>query len=421
MEIPAEKVSEELTNVLNELRRSIKIDGFRPGKIPTSVLFMRFGKEIRNQVAETLIENSLHKVIADNGLELAGQPEFGEIKIAEHEPFVYEVTFEVVPQIDVSGYRGVKVERSRVEVGDRDIAESLERVRQSQATWEVVSDRAAGENDQVFGKLTLSENGKPVPGWINRNMTVTIGENTVFPDSEFERKLIGATSGAAHEYEIQFPPDYDYYRDFAGKLIRANWQISEIKMKRIPEIDNDLAKDLGLDTLEELKKQLSDDMIKQRTQQAQEEVPVKIIDTLLNDNPFDVTDYMVDKELSGMLTNSRFGDQSQNEELKKMLRPIAERNVKQRILMDRIAVLEHIEVSTEEIEKEFQKANSESDMPESELRKKWFEDGLFDLARREIMRWKANDLVVENAVVTEVDSSGPITESKRKKKEENDE
>jgi trigger factor len=428
VEIPKEKVSEEYSNVLDEIKKSIKIDGFRPGKIPKSVIIMRFGKEIRNQVAETLVEDSFPKLIAESGLELASQPEFGEFTLENDQPFKYDVSFEIIPKIEVTGYKGIKIEKTKPAVNDQELQDSLERVQESQATLEIVSDRAAQKSDQIFGKVTLTDGGDSVPGWTNRNMSVTIGAGQSFPGSDFEDKLTGAASGALHEYVVDFAKDYDYYAEFAGKSIHVKWDISEIKMKQIPEICDELAVELGLETLDQLKEQLKDDLMKQKTKHEEEQVPMKIVDALLSANTFDVTEYMVEKELTMMMKNSQFGDQSDNPELRKIFQPVAERNVKQRILMDQIAIVETIEATTEDVEKEFQNAVKESDLSETDLRKKWYDDGIFDLVRREIVRKKAYDFVVDNAEIKEVDTpteespeSGNKSKKNKSKKEEKDE
>ena len=405
IEIPLEEVKEEVSKILSEIRQNVQIKGFRPKKIPDSILFMRFGKDIQNQAGLTLIESSFPKAVEESGLEIASQPEFPDWTLNPAEPFKYTVRFEVMEPIVLGEYKGLEIPKIKPEVGEKELEEALERVQQSQATLDVIEEKEAQKGHFVTGKISISTDGESVAGWKNRNVEISLGEGKFFPGSDMEEKIPGAHVGEIHRFDLVFPEEYAYYRDFAGKTVQVELQVSELKKKRIPELDDELAKDLGLENLEELKKQLSADAVEKKAIDYDSKFELDIFKKLIKDNPFEVTEYLVNNQIEMMMQEFSVVDEQGKSALKDHFKPVAEDIVKRRLILDRIAELEKIEVVSDEIEEKFKEAVERTGKDEMELREEWYDNETFATVRKELARQKAFKLLKEATKIREITES----------------
>ena len=186
VEIPHERVQKEFEKLYSELAQNAVIPGFRKGKIPREMLKLRLGEDIANQIGFDLIRETLPDILKSLEDVIVGMPEVAEWKIDENQAFQFEASVEILPPMDLKEYKGIEVPKKSLEISDDEIQESLERIREGQATYEVVRDRPAELNDRIYGRITLNVDDEPVPGWTNRHLEVNIGENTFFPGSGME-------------------------------------------------------------------------------------------------------------------------------------------------------------------------------------------------------------------------------------------
>jgi len=431
VEIPADRVNAEFKKMFAELRKKAQIPGFRPGRVPDSVLRMRMGDDIAMQIGIDLIEETFKDAVKNIEEDTVGDPDFNDWKVEEGKSFSYEITIEILPPFELKNYKGIEVPKAEIEVTEDEIQAGLERVREGQSTFAVVEDRTAEKGDRIYGRLTLNIDDKPVPGWKNRHIEVDIGENKLFPDSEVETKFIGAASGTDHVFDLDFPEDYTYFKDMAGKTVSFSLTVNEIKVKEIPEINDDLAKDAGFETLDELRKMVTDDIVTGKKKEVEELFDNAIFDAIEKVNTIPAPEPMVQKEAE-YVVDSYFSYQGklpedQKKSLAESMKPMAEKRVKQRLILQRIAELEEIDVTEEDLDKSFEEmAENEEEGNAAEIRIKWEEEELIpglkkQLARSKAMTWlkenvKAVELVPEKEEVKTVKPKKKASQTKTPKK-----
>ncbi len=403
VEIPIEKVQSEMKKMLEELRHGVQIPGFRVGKVPDSILKMRFGKEIRKQIGANLIETTLFDAIDEAGITLVGPPEMKEWVLEEENPFSYAFTATTLPDFDVAAYKGVEIEKVIPQVKDEVVTERLERLAQSQASFDVVSDRPSAAGDRLYGKIKLMIGEEIVPGWRGRNVDIALGEGRFFPGSDFEQKLIGLMPGTEHVFEVVFPEDYKYYVDFAGKTVSVNCDLKELKTKMVPKLDDDFAKDIGVESIEQLTSRIREDLATEQKSLSDRDYRMRLLDKITEGTQFEIPEFMIKAELDDMREEMKLSEDKDWEELLPKVQPIANKKVKLRLLLERIAHLEGIVVTSEEIDQEIQKAlNSEEATREIEARSK--DPAVRSQVRRSLKRERAIRLIVDSAVVKDVDA-----------------
>ncbi len=417
IEIPVDKVDQEIREMYDELRQKVAIKGFRPGRTPDSVIRMRFGKDIRLDVGSKLIEESYKDFLEQSGIEPVDNPEFKEWQVNENEPFVYEFTIEVIPDFHISNYEGVEINVTKPDVTEDEIQEGLFKIRDGNITFEVADQRPVQKGDRVFGKVRLMTDGNPLPGWNNRSIELDVGSGKFFPGSGIEDQFIGAEVGKESEWTIQIPMDYEYYSALKGKAVTVNLLVSEIKTPVLPEINDELAQDLGLENLDQLKLKIKEDIFGTKNSQQEHLINSLILDQIWKNNPFDLPEKLVKEEARimldswiGPMKDSDEDESGRGAEIKQhrenlmiSITPSAEKIVRERMILTRIAELERIEATTEEVDAEFEKELEESGEDRDQLKDKWYEYRIFGEVRKQIARQKAMQCLRQTAKINVLD------------------
>jgi trigger factor len=405
IEIPLERVHSEFEKLYSELTRNAVIPGFRKGKIPRSVLKLRMGEDIAQQVGYDLVRESLPEALKSIDDVVIGMPEIAEWTIDEDKPFQFEAEIEILPPVDLKAYKGIEVPRIPLNISDKDIQESLERIREGQATFEVVQDRPVENNDRIYGRITLTQDDKPVPGWTNRHLDVEIGKNTFFPDSDMENRMIGARINEDHTFSVEFPDDYSYYKDFAGKSVSVLLKINDIKTKRIPEINDELARDMGLENREELVKTVRDDLENRRNHEIDEAFETALFEEIISKNTIPAPDSLVENEAESFIENYFHYQKSLDDENKTKLlesiKPLAAKRVQRRLILDRIAEMEKIETTDDELENAFKEIAEQQKKDSETVRREWEEENAVGNLKRELARNKALTWLKQNVVAVD--------------------
>ncbi|MBN1297830.1 trigger factor [bacterium] len=407
IEIDAERIDSEFTKFYDDLRLKARIPGFRPGKIPKNILKMRLGDEIAAQIGADLIQECIPEAMMQLEEETIGYPELGQWKVEEGKPLAFTCKVEVLPPLEVTAYKGVEIPRKRIVVDDEEIAAGLDRIRQGQATFEVVDGRGVETGDRVYGRITISVNNTPLAGWKNRLVEINVGSDTFFPGSDMETGLTGAVTGSDYHYSVSFPDDYTYYRDLAGKTAAVSVTVNDIKVKKIPEVNEDLAKDLGLENMAELREMVGSEIRNRKNREIDEAFEMKAIEVLSEMNHVPAPASLVRSEAEFIVesyfrTRSKLSDE-ETERLIESMAPMAERQVKRRLLLRRIAELEKITVTDEEMNTAFEElAESEGDTIEN-VKRTCEEKGVSAEIRSRLLQTKAMQWVKEHVVAVETD------------------
>ena len=378
VEIPADIVSRETEKVIQKMQKVARLPGFRRGKVPSTVIKQRFAEEIKSEVVESLIPRYFQQEAEKQKLVPVSQPRVTDLHIADGEPLRFKASFEVLPEIEVSGYHELTVEKPDTAVTDQEVEEQLGRLREQQATYTAIEDRAiengdyaqvslegipkpAGSAEDTPARADVAPDGPAKPVKVDDVMVEVGGANTV---REFSDNLRGTRPGEQRTFEVSYPADFTDQR-LAGKTFEYTIALKAIKQKHLPELNDDFAKELGgeINSLDELKQKIREGLEHEKQHAAEREGKEKILDELVKRHDFPVPEALVDRQIDVRLERGLRALAAQgmrSEDMKKMdfnrlragQKEAAEREVKASLLLDKIADAEKIEVSDEEIDRE---------------------------------------------------------------------
>ncbi|MFP4032943.1 MAG: trigger factor, partial [Desulfococcaceae bacterium] len=260
IEVPEEEVTREVNRAYNELKRTAKIKGFRPGKAPRAVLERHFRKDVDADVASKLIQESFADAVRDGDLRIVGQPRIDPPDLSYRAPYRFDATVEVVPELGPVDYRNLSLRKTEYNVTEADIENQLEALRKNVAEQRTVAeDRPLAEGDFALVDFEALQDGKSFePLGTAENVTLKMGENTIAPG--LDAHLIGLNVGDERTFEFTFPEDHKN-PDVAGQTVQFRVKLNEIREEVLPPVDDELAKKFGkFESLEELREEISKNM-----------------------------------------------------------------------------------------------------------------------------------------------------------------
>ncbi|HTM46282.1 MAG TPA: trigger factor [Polyangiaceae bacterium] len=355
IQVPAGRVSEELERAYGMVARNAKVRGFRPGKAPRSVLMHMFGNRVAADVAQRLVEETYSKAVNEHNVQAVSEPAIESRQIVENQPFSYKARVEIIPEIESVNFSGFKVTRPKVEVTDALIDAELLKLRRQVATLEPLKeDRAAKEGDIAILDFDVEVAGKPVVDANARDLEVEVGKGNLLPG--IEAAIVGKKAGERAEVEIEMPPSHPH-PSLRGKKATIKLLAKDLKVRVIPELDNELAKDLGnFGSLDELKKSISEQLEKQLKEQSETKLAEQLVEALVAANTIDVPPSLVQRQAQmteqELLQQARRSGQSPSipQELRASIVRDSEVKVRAGLLMAAIAKQEQIKIGDTEIE-----------------------------------------------------------------------
>ncbi len=241
--LPATDIDHEVETRLKRLSRTVKMHGFRPGKVPIKVVEQHYGPQVRQEVVGDAMQRSFGEAVRQQNLRVAGYPRFELTPQTDGAgEFRYSATFEIYPEVRVGDISGATIERPTLEVGDAELDKTIEIMRKQRARYEEV-ERAAQMGDRVTIDFRGTLDGADFPGSSGSGQQAVLGEGRLLPD--FEAAITGMKPGETKSFDVRFPGDY-HGREVAGKTARFEVTVSRVAAPRLPEIDAALAKSLGI-------------------------------------------------------------------------------------------------------------------------------------------------------------------------------
>jgi trigger factor len=409
VEVDARHVRRAFDRAYRELARQARVRGFRPGKAPRSVLEKLYGASLTEQIEQTLVSETLPDAVEQAGLELITEPQIETRTLAADGDFRYTARVEVKPQIVLSETRGLPAHLPPVRVTDEDMERELEALRQRSAPLiEEPGGTAVAEGHTVQIDFVGRVDGKAFEGGSGRSVDLEIGSGRFIPG--FEDQLRGAVAGEDRELRVRFPDDYGS-REVAGKDAVFAVHVVEIKRRRVPDLDDEFAKDLGeFTTLDELRDRIRSDLTSARVAEAQSVLRRSLMDVLIERTPFEVPPGLVADELERQIAAARRrlqgsvpepALQAQLERWKENWRERAEREVREGLLLEAVAVAEAISVSDEEVEQRVEEVARGQGTDAGALRRAMGEDHLRRALRAQLLDERALDFLVREAKVEE--------------------
>ncbi len=411
IEVPADEVSKSFRSVIRRYQKVARIPGFRPGKVPESVLRSRFAGSIREEVIEAVVPQHFRESIAQKNLRPVSQPQVTNLQLEEGQPLRFKAAFEVVPDFSVDGYQDVKVEKPDTNLTDAEFEAELERIRDARSTMEpITEDRGLADGDwaQISFKGRLEgetpegeEVSAPVEG---SDVSVEIGgKDTV---EAFTDGLRGAKPGQELKFEVTYPGDFGEKR-LAGKTVAYDVEVRGIRRKIQPELNDEFAKEMGdYASIEDLKDKLREHLASDKKHRLEADTRNRLVDALATRFQFPVPESLVQSQIDSRLERGLRALAAQGmrtedmrkldfDRLREAQRESATNEVKGSILLDRIADAENLQVSDDDVERELQVISVQTREPLESLRDRLTREGNLARIREQLRREKTANLLVE--------------------------
>jgi trigger factor len=298
VQVPADQIATALDQKLKQLSKTVKLDGFRPGKVPVSVVKQKFGAQIRSEVMGDMIESSYRDAIIQEKVRPASMPEIQPVEGEESGDMTYNAIFEVYPEIESVELSSITVEKPVSEINDADLDNMINKLLEQRKEWQEV-DRASDDGDQVVADFEGKIDGEAFAGGSGKDMAIEIGAGRML--KEFEDGLKGMSKGEEKTVDVSFPEDY-HGKDVAGKTAQFTLTVSKVSEAKIPELNEELVKSFGVASgdIEAFKKDVRQNMVKELAQKVKTAVKNSVLTALLEKNDVDAPTALVDDEIKNL-------------------------------------------------------------------------------------------------------------------------
>jgi len=296
VQIPAEKIDSAVSERLQSLAKTARINGFRPGKVPIQVVRKRYGGQVRQEVLGDIINDSYREALTQESYRPAGTPSIEPVFAEDQsEDFEFRATFEVFPEIELVDLQGASVEKTVSSVEDADLNEMIETLRKQRVNWTEV-ERPAEDGDQVTIDFIGSIDGEEFQGGTANDAPLVLGSNQMIPG--FEDQLTGSVKGDAKTIVVNFPDDYRA-TELAGKEAEFKITVHAVKMSELPEVNEEFAKEFGVEEggVEALRADIQKNMERELGQALENLNKQAVMELLLDKNEFDIPTSMVNEEI----------------------------------------------------------------------------------------------------------------------------
>ncbi len=395
VEIPAAEVARETEIIVQKYQKVARLPGFRSGHVPASIIKQRFKEDLKSDVVEALVPRYFRQEAEKLGMVPVSQPRVTDLHIHDGEPLRFKASFEIMPEIKVEGYKELRADHPQIEVKDEEIEEALASVREQHATFTAIEGSPLGDGD--FAQASMDgrpkeDDGTAKPVHMDEVMIEIGGKNTV---PQFTENLRGANAGDERQFEVIYPEDTNDKR-LAGKTFVYTVKVQAVKQKNLPELDDEFAKQLGeFTSLDQVRKQIRDNMQAERKQTAEREAKDKLVAELVKRNDFEVPESLIDRQIDLRLERGLRALAAQGmkmEDMKKMDLPRlragqhdqAVQDVKSSLLLERVAELEGISVSDDELNHELEALAAQTKQTSEAVRARLTQDGGLDRIRNRI-------------------------------------
>ena len=408
IEIAEDQVTKEVDSFYGELGKKARIKGFRPGKVPRNILERHFKDYVKGEVIQKLIQDTYPTVLSEKNLHPVSPPVIDPGELENGKSFQYTVVIEIKPEIKMEGYLGLKIDGKREGVKDEEVEERLKNLQNLHANLKTIPEaRPIQTGDYVIIDYEAREDGKPLEEGKAIDFTVEVGSGRFIP--ALEEQLVGLRPEEEKEIEVSFPEDYGY-KKWAGKTISFRVKIKEIKEKILPSLDDEFAKDLGdYSSLGELKAKLKGEIEKEKELISERQLKDQLIDQLLQANPFEVPESMVEGQAKGLVSNTKLRLATQGVDLKNLnvseeklqedYREMAKRQVRTFLILEKIANQEGISVTDDETEEHLKEISERTNQKFDVMKRYYEKNGLIPELKAGITTDKTLNFLLQKAEI----------------------
>ena len=414
IEASAEDFEKAVNAAYNKNKNRINVPGFRKGNAPRIMIEKMYGAGIFfEDAANALIQTEYPKAAEECGLEIVSQPEIDVVQIEKGKSFIFTAEVAVKPEVTLGEYKGVEVEVSGTEVTEEEVAAELKKEQESNSRTLDVDDRAVENGDMITLDFEGFVDGTAFEGGKGTDYPLTIGSNSFIPG--FEEQLVGAVIGEEKDVNVTFPEKY-HAADLAGKPAVFKCTVKAIKVKELPELDDEFAKDVSeFDTLAEYKEDIAKKLKERKEDVAKREKEDKVVDKIIENAEMDIPEPMVQSQISQLMNDFIRRMQAQGlsidqyyqftgldqAKIQEQMRPQALKRIQSRLVLEKVAEVENIEISDEKVDEEIAKM-AEMYKMEADKLKEVMGDYEKEQIKKDLAVQEAVTLVAEAAKVTEV-------------------
>ncbi|MGH9351178.1 MAG: trigger factor, partial [Terriglobia bacterium] len=358
IEIPPDVVRKESESIAADFARKAQVPGFRRGRVPRDFILRRFRDAIREEVAQSLLPKFFDSAVKEQHFSVVGQPNFQDLKFEEDQPLTAKVSFEVLPEVELGDYKSLEAAEDEAAATGAEVEEALERKRQQAATYEV-ADRPAEDGDLLSANYQGHDGKAPYSRLVEvKDGIIRLGEEHTLP--QFTENLRGVRAGETREFEIQYAADFPEPR-VAGKTVRFRVEVTAVKHKAVPALDDELAKTVSeFAALDELRAALREEIEKQKRHKIETASKQKLLEMLAAQKPFPVPEALIEARLedkikmaAGQLLDQGIDPRKAGinwSKLRSDFREDAVKDVQNTLILEKVADAEKIEISPEEID-----------------------------------------------------------------------
>jgi trigger factor len=293
--VPAERVEKAVDERLQRMSRTVRLKGFRPGKVPVKVVRQQFGQQVRQEVLGDVMQSTFNEAVVQEKLTPAGGPRIEPISLEQGADLKYRAVFEVLPQIELKGVESLQVERPTATVSTGDVDAMIQNLREQRPTYSAV-EREAHNTDRVTVDFEGTIDGQPFDGGQGEGIAVDLGAGRMLAD--FEAGLHGVRAGENKEIELTFPANYPA-ANLAGKRAKFAIAVKQVEERKLPELDAEFCKAFGVEEggIERLRTEVQENMERELADAVKARVKKQVLDGLLAANPIELPKSMVDSQV----------------------------------------------------------------------------------------------------------------------------
>ncbi len=302
LSLPSDSIEKEVSDRLKQLTRTVKMHGFRPGKVPLKLVQQQYGPQVHSEVIGNAVQKGFDQAVQENKLRVAGYPRIEPKDEADKSQIAFAATFEIYPEIKLGDVSGSKIERLALTVADADVDKTIEILRKQRVTW-VAAERAAAEGDRVTVDFTGKLDGVEFAGGKGQ-MPIVLGEGRMLPD--FEKGISGMKTGESRTFDVKFPDDYSA-ENLKGKTAQFDATATAVEAPVLPAIDAELAKSLGVadgDT-DKMRTEVRGNVEREVAKRIEADLKSKVMQALVDSTPIELPKSLVDMEIERMVQSMR--------------------------------------------------------------------------------------------------------------------
>ena len=410
VEVAAEEVEAALQNAYLKNRKQISVPGFRKGKVPRQMIEKMYGPSIfYDDAVNAMIQEAYPEATKECDLEIVSRPNVEVVQIEKGKPFIFTAEVAVKPEVTLGQYKGIEVEKADTTATDEEVAAEIDKEREANSRTITVEDRAVQDGDMTVIDFEGFVDGEAFEGGKGTDYPLTIGSGAFIPG--FEEKLVGAEIGKEVEVDVTFPEEY-HAKELAGKPAVFKCTVKEIKVKELPELDDDFAQDVSdFDTLEEYKADVRKKVEEKKAADAKAKKEDAVIEKIIEGATMEIPDAMVETQAERMVDEFAQRLQMQGLSMEQYMqftggnvqamveqsKPQALKRIQSRLVLDAVVAAENLTATDEEVDAELGRMAEQYKMETEKLKEMFAEEDLKSI-RDDLAVQKAVELVTDAAV-----------------------